>query len=113
MDFMGLLGFYARLRWGVEVRLCEQDFLTIIGLFFTSLTRVKEVKRRKRVQGDSKSPCRSPGLCALCTCGPNAFREAASLLSLGTERISNPVGRGLAPAVAPCYSLVRKERQTL
>jgi hypothetical protein len=39
------------------------------------------------------------GLCVFCTYGPNAFREAASLLSLGAVRTPNPVGRRLAPAV--------------
>ncbi len=63
---------------GRSYRLCEHSALTVIGLFFISLTRVKEMKQRKRVQGDSKSPCKSPGLCAFCTYEPKAVREAAS-----------------------------------
>ncbi|MBQ1944846.1 MAG: hypothetical protein II346_07550, partial [Ruminococcus sp.] len=45
---------------GEDVRWCEQNFLTFVGLLFISLTHVKETNQRKRVQGDSKSPCRSP-----------------------------------------------------
>ena len=37
--------------------------------------------------------------------GPKVVREAASLLSLGAERIPNPVGRGLAPVAASVLSL--------
>ena len=49
------------------------------------------------------------GLCAFCPCGPKLFREAASLLSLGAERIPNSVGRGLAPAATPRDPLVWRE----
>ena len=72
----------------------EHKFLPFVGLFFTSLTRVKEVKRRKRVQGDSKSPCRTPGLCAFCTYGPKVVREVASVLFLSAERKVKVVGEG-------------------
>ena len=43
------------------------------------------------------------GLCAFCPYGPKLFREAASLLSLGTVRTLMPVGEGLAP---PAISLL-------
>jgi len=64
--------------------------------------------RRKRVQGDSKSPCRSPGLCALCTCGPKLFREAASPLFSGErETFCFLVGQG--PHMDDAVRLVRTE----
>ena len=37
------------------------------------------------------------GLCAFCTYGPKAVREAASVLSLGAERRVKVVGEGLGP----------------
>jgi len=58
--------------------MCEQSFLTFITLLFTFLARPKKVNRKKRVQGDSKSPCRSLGLCAFCPYGTKLFREVAS-----------------------------------
>ena len=100
-------GECARILRGNLFGECEHIFLTLIHLLSISLTRVKEIDERKRVQGDSKSPCRSPGLCALCTYGPKVFREAASLLFLGAVRMPNSVGRGLAPAAASRYPLVR------
>ena len=35
------------------------------------------------------------GLCAFCPCGPKVVREAASVLSLDTERKVKVVGEGL------------------
>jgi hypothetical protein len=39
------------------------------------------------------------GLCAFCPCGPKVVREAASVLSLDTERKVKVVGEGLGPPV--------------
>ena len=40
----------------------------------------------------------------------DAVETLLQLLSLGAERMPDPVGRGLAPAATPRYPLVRRER---
>ena len=74
--------------------MCEQNFLTLVGLLFIFLAHPKKTNQKKRVQGGYPL-VDPPGLCAFCTCGTKVVREAASLLFLCVARTLNSVGAGV------------------
>jgi hypothetical protein len=108
MDFMGLLGFYARLRRegrrkGEIVRTKISNCRRLVVHFFD--TRQRNEPKKTCVRG-VHSPYVSPGLCVFCPYGPKAVREAASVLSLGAARTPGPVGQA-APSIIHYSSAAR------